>query len=121
MNDAFTFGIKRDGEDTRWLRERYSVVMAKYGSLLGFLRDNEDLEVIFAEFDESKEERKVDAETIDLAYWDYIEKVVALDRRTDAGEYDFEEYAESLELWREEWGEEVYASFLGIWRFITIC
>ena len=114
LNDAFTFGIKRDGENTRWLRERYSEVMGNYGLLLGFLRDNEDLELIFAEFDESKEKRKVDAETIDLAYWDYIERVVAPDRKTDTGEYDFEEYAEALEVWRGEWGEEVYDKVLFI-------
>ncbi len=114
LNDAFTFGIKEQGEDTRWLRERYSEVMGDYGLLLGFLRENDDLEVIFAEFDEKKEKRKLDAETFDLAYWDYIEKVVAPDRRTDTGDYDFEEYSEALEVWREEWGDEVYDKVLYI-------
>jgi len=114
LNDAITFGILRDGNDTRWMRERYNDIMSAYGLTMELLRENEDLAPLFEEWDKSREKRKVDAETIDLAYWEFIENVLSPDRRLDNGDFDFEEYQEALEMWREKWGDEVYGKVLYI-------
>lgn len=114
LNKALNIGVLVDGENTRYLRKRYEKNVGDYGIVVDAIRTDDRFQPLIQEWEEAREERKLEAELIDLAYWDYIEKVVAPDRETDAGDFDFEEYQEALAEWREYWGEEIYEKILYI-------
>jgi len=114
LTRAIDVGVKLDGEDTRWLRDRYGDVMNTYGAKNDILRDVEEYQDMFDEWDEAREKRKPEAELVDLAYWEYIEDVVSPDYELPNGDFDFEAYDNALADFKDKWGEEIYDKILYI-------
>ncbi|KKN01533.1 hypothetical protein LCGC14_1126760, partial [marine sediment metagenome] len=114
MIAAIDVGIQVDGEDTEWLRNKYNSLMNDYGIGNGIVRDNPEFQDMFDEWNELQEKNIPDAEVFDLAYWDYVETVISPDRTLPNGDFDFDAYKEGLQLWREEWGEDVYQKILKV-------
>jgi len=112
LTKGLEVGVKLDGEDTRWLRGRYSDVMSVYGAKNDIIRESPEYQDMFAEWEESRDKREPDAELFDLAYWDYIENVVAPDYETLAGDFDWEAYEGALKAWKDHWGEDFYQKVL---------
>jgi len=108
LTRAIDIGVKLDGKDTRWLRDRYGDIMNIYGAKNDILRDVEDYQDMFDEWDEAREKRKPEAELVDLAYWEYIEDVVSPDYELPNGDFDFEAYDIALADFKDKWGEEIY-------------
>lgn len=114
LTKAMDVGVKLDGEDTRWLRDRYGDIMNTYGAKNDTLRDVEEYQDMFDEWDEAREKRKPEAELVDLAYWEYIEDVVSPDYELPNGDFDFEAYDNALVDFKDKWGEEIYDKILYI-------
>lgn len=108
LTGAMDVGVKLDGEDTRWLRERYGETMQIYGAKNDILRDVEEYQDMFDEWDEAREKRMPEAELVDLAYWEYIEDVVSPDYTLPNGDFDFEAYDQALVDFKDKWGEDIY-------------
>ena len=108
LNKAMDVGIKIDGKDTLWLRDSYADAMTIYGAKNEAFREVEEYQGLFDEWDESREKRIPDAEVFDLAYWDYIENVVAPDRSLPNGDFDFEAYNEALVVFEQRYGREMH-------------
>lgn len=112
LRKAMDIGVKIEGENTRYLRESYNDIMKIYGAKNEQVRDNPDYQDMFAEWEESIEKGKPDAEVFDLAYWEYIDEVVSPDFELPDGQYDYDAYKEALANWREKWGEDYYGKLL---------
>ena len=106
--------VQEKGENTKWLRDRYNNIMATYGDQNTIIHDVEEYQPIFEEWEENKEKRIEDAHVIDRAYWAYIEQVASGDYQLRNGDFDFDAYKNSLQLFRDEWGEDAYQNVLKI-------
>ncbi len=108
LSAAVDVGVNLDDKSTLWLRNRYGDIMNVYGAKNESLREAPEYQELFAEWEESKEKRLPDAEMFDLAYWDYIENVVAPDRLLPNGDFDFEGYNTALDVFEQDYGREVH-------------
>jgi len=102
--DAVAAGDK----DMEWLRSRYTEIMQNYGAKLDAIREVDEYQDIYQEWEEAALERREDATLVDLAYWEYIESVVSPDFKTEAGDYDFDAHRAALEDFKAYWGETIY-------------